>query len=644
VNRFVRLSSRALITALVAIIAAPVSAESRRSHPKTDLAIQRAIRGGAGTLRVIISVADPNERLAIRKALESHGDSIKSEHPLVGAFAAEIHAGDVSQLANYPGVQFVSVDAPVSAGAATYGTDWGSSSGGSIDTTTTTSTAGVLRSTLGLPPVAGSGPTGRGIGVAVIDSGISPSLDLGFRITGFYDFTKGGVPAYPYDDYGHGTHIAGLIGSNGLLSGFALQGVAPEVNFVGLKVLDKNGQGSTSDVIKAVEYVVANRQRLGVQIINLSLGHPIYADAADDPLVQAVERASAAGLIVVASAGNFGQNPNTGQVGYAGTTSPGNAPSAITVGCAVTRGTVARGDDRVATYSSRGPTWYDGFVKPNVVAPGHALASDTNVNSTLYQLLTSSRLKVGYSSFLQLSGTSMATGVTTGVVALVLQANRNAQYPGATPLTPNLVKAILEYSAIPMFDDAGVRYDVFTQGAGEINAQGAIALASAIDTSARNGEWWLRNSVPTQTVIGGAALTWAQNVIWGDNVVWGDLLFRNSSAWATTFVWGSDNIVWGNAVSTSATNIVWANAVVWASNVVWGDRAIGVTDGTNIVWSNVAFDNIVWGNLCQDNIVWGNLFDDNIVWGNSDNIVWGNGVDNIVWGNVAGPTPGGGLF
>ena len=86
---------------------------------------------------------------------------------------------------------------------------------------------------------------------------------------------------------------------------------------------------------------------------------------------------------------------------------------------------------------------------------------------------------------------------------------------------------------------------------------------------------------------------------------------------------------------------------MWASNVVWGDRAIGLTDGANIVWSNFAFDNIVWGNLRDDNIVWGNLFDDNIVWGNGyggDNLIWGNGVDNIVWGNIAGPTPGGGLF
>src|SRR5206468_6031646 len=157
----------------------------------------------------------------VRKALESHGDSIKSEHPLVGAFAAEVHASDLSKLATYPGVRFVSIDAQVSAGAA-YGGDWGSTSGSGWSTDTGASsspTAGSLRSTLGLPAVASNGPTGRGVGVALIDSGISPSLDFAFRITGFFDFTKGGVPATPYDDYGHGTHIAGLIGSNGFLSG-----------------------------------------------------------------------------------------------------------------------------------------------------------------------------------------------------------------------------------------------------------------------------------------------------------------------------------------------------------------------------------------------------------------------------------------
>jgi serine protease AprX len=481
--------------------------------------------------------------------------------------------------------------------------------------------------------------------VALIDSGIAPSFDFGSRITGFFDFTKGGVPATAYDDYGHGTHVAGLIGSNGFLSGFQLQGVAPEVSFVALKVLDKNGQGSTSDVIKAIEYVVANRQRLGVQIINLSLGHPVFAAASDDPLVQAVERASAAGLVVVTSAGNYGSNPNTGLPGYAGTTSPGNAPSAITVGCASTQGTVARGDDRIPGYSSRGPTWYDGYAKPDVVAPGHKLTSDANSSSTLFNLLPTSRQKVGLGQFLQLSGTSMATGVTTGVVALVLDANRSARYYGSAGLTPNLVKAILQYSAIPLSGDSGARYDVLTQGAGEINAQGAIALGSAIDTSSRPGDWWLRNSVPTQSVIGGTMYSWAQNIIWGNNVVWGDVLFRSGAAWSASVIWGDAHVAWSNLAVVNPTNIVWANAAMWDANIVWGNRLIGMWDGDNIVWGNVVgLDNIVWSNLTDDNIVWGNLFEDNIVWGNSlggDNLVWGNGVDNLVWGNVS---MSGGIF
>ena len=645
-----RLATPAALVACALILAAPAAAESRHAHSKTDLAVQRSVRGGAKTIKVIITIDGAAERQQVRQALEAHGDVVKSEHPLVGAIAVELHREDLDQLANYPGVRSIAADALVSAGGS-YGSDWGSTAANgttsNVGGLTSTTLTNPLRSTLGLPSVASSGPTGRGIGVAIVDSGISPSFDFGFRITAFFDFTKGGVPANAYDDYGHGTHVAGLIGSNGVLSGFQLQGVAPEVTFVGLKVLDQNGQGSTSNVIKAIEYVVANRQRLGVQIINLSLGHPVFAAAADDPLVQAVERASAAGLIVVASAGNFGQNPSTGKTGYAGTTSPGNAPSAITVGCAVTQGTVARGDDRVAGYSSRGPTWYDAYSKPDVVAPGHRLTSDATSGSTLFNLLTTSRQRVGFGQFLQLSGTSMATGVTTGVVALVLEANRNAQYYGATRLTPNLVKAILEYSAIPVLDDAGAPYDVLTQGAGEINAQGAIALSSAIDTSARTGDWWLRNSVPTQTIIAATALVWAKNVVWGNNVVWGDLLFHNSSAWSTTILWG-DQIIWGNFAITNASNLVWGDAAVWASNVVWGDRLIGMTDGDNVVWGSAfAGDNLVWGNLADDNIVWGNLFDDNIVWGNSyggDNLVWGSGVDNVIWGNVVRPGPTGGLF
>ena len=107
----------------------------------------------------------------------------------------------------------------------------------------------------------------------------------------------------PFDDYGHGTHVAGLIGGLQSLADIEYEGVAPAVQFVGLKVLDKNGGGRTSDVIRAIEFAIANKQKFGIDIINLSLGHPIFEPAATDPLVQAVEKATKAGIIVVASRG-----------------------------------------------------------------------------------------------------------------------------------------------------------------------------------------------------------------------------------------------------------------------------------------------------------------------------------------------------
>ena len=121
-----------------------------------------------------------------------------------------------------------------------------------------------------------------------------------------------------------------------------------------MRALDQNGSGYTSNVINAINFAVANKSSLGIDIINLSLGHPIYEPASSDPLVAAVEKAVAAGIVVVASAGNFGGDPTTHVTGYGGITSPGNAPDAITVGALDTLQTVTRGDDGVAWYSSAG--------------------------------------------------------------------------------------------------------------------------------------------------------------------------------------------------------------------------------------------------------------------------------------------------
>ena len=519
---------------------------------------------------------------------------------------------------------------------------------------------------------------GTGVGVAVVDSGIEPGTDFNNRIAAFYDFTYGDIRAVaPMDPYGHGTHVAGLIASE-------FVGVAPNARLIGLRVLNEKGQGDTANVVRAIEFAIANKDLLGIDVLNLSLGHPIYEPAASDPLVQAVEHATREGIVVVVSAGNFGLNKKTGLPGYAGIASPGNAPSALTTGAARTFNSVTRVDDRVAPFSSRGPSWYDGFAKPDFVAPGDNLLSVAAAGSKL-RVAQEQRGNTG--NYMRLSGTSMAAGVASGLVALVLHANRD--------LTPNAVKAVLEYTSIPVLDEDGSRFDALSQGAGQIQVTGSIALARAINTQAPVGTPWLSTAVTPSTIIGNHSYAWSQSIIWGarrvvgetlmseqrpawglniiwgeglgdedDNIVWGNnfgdddnIVWGNSFddddniVWGNNLIWGEslsddDNIVWGNRFDDD-DNIVWGNRfddddnIVWGNNIVWGSGLLGLSiDDDNIVWGNNDDDNIVWGNLDDDNIVWGNLYDDNIVWGNSedDNIVWGNDLgddDNIVWGNTS---------
>jgi serine protease AprX len=363
----------------------------------------------------LIIRAKAGMRSALEAAGMNRGHGIRADHDFINAFSVEVDDDDLASLAADPRVESVSFDAtihgdgvasddPLAAAAPRAGRDQ-----------QTPPNPAPVRSSLGL---TASSATGRGVTVALIDSGLEPSADFSGRIKAFYDFTRPGAPAAaPSDGYGHGTHIAGLIGAAGKLSGgSSYMGVAPRVDFVVLKVLDSQGLGSTSDVISAIQFATAHRVSLGIDIINLSIGHPIYEPAASDPLVQAVQAASRAGLVVVVSAGNYGTNPETGQAGYAGITSPGNAPAAITVGAVSAHDTVSRRDDRIATYSSRGPTWYDGMAKPDVVATGSQLASNAARNGTLSS--TYPALLVG-SDYIRLSGTSMATGVVGGLVALM---------------------------------------------------------------------------------------------------------------------------------------------------------------------------------------------------------------------------------
>ena len=336
--------------------------------------------------------------------LAAEGRQIHQLHPSIGGLTATLSASDVAALTTDPSVWRMSIDAVVHPTAEPVSGD-------------------VLRETLGLDVGGGviSGGTqwqGKGVRVALVDSGLKPAKDLTQdRVLAFFDFTKPAAkavqPTGASDEYGHGTHVAGLIGGTGDESGKEYQGAAQEADFIVFKVLNKEGAGYSSDVLAAIDYAVAQNATFGIDVMNLSLGHPIFEPAATDPLVQAVEAAVASGIVVVTSAGNMGINPETGEVGYAGITSPGNAPSAITVGSLDLHYTATRFDDTVGSYSSRGPTWYDAYAKPDLVAPGHQLAAVAARTSTLYTENPS--LQVAWesnkrASYLRLTGTSMSGG------------------------------------------------------------------------------------------------------------------------------------------------------------------------------------------------------------------------------------------
>jgi serine protease AprX len=451
----------------------------------------------------------------------------------------------------------------------------------------------VLRATLGLKDTW----TGQGVTVAVIDSGLEMSSEFQGRVKAFYDFTGGKTQATsPFDDYGHGTHVAGTIaGSGALSSNKSYRGLAPNVQLVVLKVLDSTGAGLTSDVVRAVDFAVANKSKFGIDVINLSLGHPIYEPAATDPLVQAVERASRAGIVVLAAAGNMGVNPNTGLPGYAGINSPGNAPSAITVGAVSTSNTVTRKDDRIPDYSSSGPTWYDALVKPDLLAPGHRIIAVGAKKSTIYKQYP--ELRAPDTDYMRLSGTSMATAVGSGVVALMIEGHR-AAHPYTPAMTPNTVKAMMQYSAFAVRNDLGVEYDTLREGAGALNGAGSVTLARAVDTTAKRGTYWLQPQPAPWTSIGGENVSWSQAVIWGNAVIWGaGTLPTSQSAWGTAVIWGSTSN-WANANAVIwGSNVVWDDPQTWSTAVIWGSGSIGTTDGTAVIWGST-------GGMTAQNTAW----------------------------------------
>lgn len=246
------------------------------------------------------------------------------------------------------------------------------------------------------------GLTGKGVGVAVLDTGLFPHRDFEGRIAAFADMVN--RRPRPYDDCGHGTHICGIIGGSGAASYGRYQGIAPGCSLVGVKVLDRKGNGFASDVLSGISWVIEHKEEFGIRIVNISVGsYGKKGMSENSALVKGVDRAWDAGIVVVVAAGNNGPGSMT-------ITTPGISRKVITVGCSDDSREVVVAGNRMVDYSGRGPTAAC-ICKPDVVAPGCSVVSCAG---------RPDRYTVK-------SGTSMSTPIVSGAIALLLE-----KYPDMT--------------------------------------------------------------------------------------------------------------------------------------------------------------------------------------------------------------------
>ena len=580
------------------------------------------------------------------------GGDVTHRLPIISALAVRIPSRNLAKLAGLPFVAHVSPDGlvrksddfTVGSSEADQAPGWGQSGGYQL--------------------------TGQGVTVAVVDSGVANVPDLGGgspiaglnvggnRLVASFDFVPHPTPGAPPspggpDPCGHGTHVAGIIAGNGSKSSDKKSfrtffGIAPEANVVSYRVLDQNGQTAVSTVIYALQQIVAYNANGGsssgnstnkddggknafspIRIVNLSLGHPVGESYTTDPLCQAVEAVYKAGIVVVCAAGNEGRaNAANDPIGsnegwgtaYGSIQSPANDPCVITVGATKSKDG-QRADDKIATYSSRGPSRLDLVLKPDVIAPGNKVISLDANNSTLDNYAGGTNdipqslyqyVKKGdpvSNDYFQLSGTSMAAPVVAGAAALLLQANPS--------LTPDTVKARLMLSADKWADPTGSP-DPLTYGAGYLNIPAALAstatatLPALSPTLIQNGDGSV-SLVMDRAAWGTTTGTTGSQSASGTGL-WGTGVTDLRAAWGTsvTFAPGvtADRAAWGTNALTSS-RAAWGTSTVWADRAAWGTSTSAVdltatalvgdppSVTTHVLWNNPDGRVLLW-NVSSD--------------------------------------------
>lgn len=393
--------------------------------------------------------------------------------------------------------------------------------------------------------------------IAIVDSGIDATRsDVAGRVLGQVNLTSLPGNKATGDGYGHGTFVAGI--AAGSAPGYA--GVAPKANLMSVDIMNDQGQATVADVVAAADWILQNKNTYNIKVANFSLHAVNRASVQFDPIDQAVEKLWLNGVVVVAAAGNYAVNGAESGVQFA----PGNDPFVITVGAADIGTRVTGGDDTPAPWSAWGYT-PDGFMKPELAAPGRYMVGPVPTSGVLYSQRPASVTSPGY---MQLSGTSFSAPVVAGAAAMLL-----GQHPD---WTPDQVKGALMLTAT-----AEPKVKLGQLGVGDVN----IAAARAIRT----------NHIPNpnaalEQFVGAAAD--------------GTAVF-NSAAWASA---AHASAAWADAAWSDAA---WSSAA-WSS-AAWSDAAWSDAAWASAAWASAAWSDAAWSDAAWSDAAWADNADGDAV-------------------------------
>jgi serine protease AprX len=558
----------------------------------------------AAILAAVIAVPGParaadSVRLIVREVPGRHAEAVRSVERLGGraglrlalidGFVARLPRNTAPALQGAPGVVSATGDAAVRlSGLADGSTQSGTS-------------MGALTRTIGAHDLWEAGVTGAGIDVALIDSGVVPvnGLSTPGKVVNGPDLSfdqQAGAPPY-LDTFGHGTNIAGIIAgrdnanSNGSLPGSGdFAGIAPGARIVNVKVASAGGETDVSQVIAAIDWVVQHRSSdgLNIRVLNLSFGTDGTQDPLVDPLAYAVEVAWRNGIVVVAAAGNAGEQRRR-------LANPAVDPYIIAVGAADTHATSTLGDDTVPTWSSPG----DAVRTPDLVAPGVSVPSLRDPGSIL-DLATPSATG---SRFLRGSGTSQAAAVVSGAVALLLDDRPS--------MTPDQVKALLISTA-----DRLPAADPVTQGAGMVDLEGAVKAdvpravqhwPQSTGTGSLDGA---RGSVRVQA--GSSPLAGEQDIF---GTAWDAQAWANQSSSGTSWHGGLWNLrAWaGNCFCGSSWSGLSWSGLSW-SGLSWSSLSWSGLSWSGLSWSGLSWSGLSWSGLSWSGLSWSGLSWSGLSW------------------------------